>query len=333
MKINNSRPHKFGARRKSARIITRRPYDMCATTRSGIYDEHMSGRKGNPTRQATSLSLKKRGAPSTAPSAAAAQINGRAALIRDVTTQSRKPRMPPKRAEIVAQRIVKDIQDKGLRSGDALPTEADMYQAQGVGRSTLREALRLLELQGVVEIRPGRGGGPIVAAPDSRHLASTLALLMQFSQTPFRSVLETRTYVEPLAATLCAKRGDPQIAKELRASVKRMLAGFGDEDVFLAENQLFHELIARGSQNPLISYFVNSLDWVIDGARLGVTYSRPARKYVAEIHDEICKAIEAGDPDTAGQAMGLHMAETMEYLEHKFPKVMDKVVTWEMYGN
>ncbi|MEE2058136.1 FadR/GntR family transcriptional regulator [Rhodococcus artemisiae] len=75
---------------------------------------------------------------------------------------------------------------------DPLATEPRMCASHGVGRSTLREALRILELLGVVAIRPGRGGGPMVAAPDSRHLASTMALLMQCSDTAFRSVVELR---------------------------------------------------------------------------------------------------------------------------------------------
>lgn len=252
---------------------------------------------------------------------------------RDVTPHSKQPGMPPKRAELTAQRIVKTIRDQSLSTGDPLPTETEMYQSYGVGRSTLREALRLLEIQGVIEIRPGRGGGPTVGSPDSRHLASTLALLMQFSGTPFRSVLETRRYLEPIAATLCALNADPTLIAQLRTSVADMRAGLADEDTFLAENQKFHELIAVGSENPLISYFVNSLDWIIDGVRLGVTYSRAARKAVVEIHDEICTAIEAGDARAAEEAMGRHLIETTAFLERKFPKVMERTLTWEMYGN
>jgi DNA-binding FadR family transcriptional regulator len=251
---------------------------------------------------------------------------------RDVTPRTRPPEMPQKRAEVIAHRIVRMIKDRDLRSGDPLPIESEMYQIFGVGRSTLREALRVLELQGVITIRPGRGGGPVVGSPDSRHLASTLALLMQFSNAPFRSVLETREHLEPIAATLCARHRDPRIAAELRASVERMRAAIADEPEFLAENLRFHELVAEGARNPLISYFINSLDWIIDGARLGVAYSRPARKHVADIHDEVCAAIEAGDPDAAGKAMSRHMVETREFFQRKFPKVMDQQLTWDMYG-
>jgi DNA-binding FadR family transcriptional regulator len=63
-----------------------------------------------------------------------------------------------------------------------------------------------------------------------------------------------------------------------------------------------------------------------------VTYRRASRKHVAAVHDEICAAIEAGDPDAARDAMRQHMVETHAFFERKFPKVMDQVLTWEMYG-
>ncbi|QYB00391.1 FadR family transcriptional regulator (plasmid) [Rhodococcus sp. USK10] len=253
-------------------------------------------------------------------------------LFRDVTPLTRPPGMPPKRAEMIAQRIVRMIQEQGMKPGDPLPIESDMYESFGVGRSTLREALRVLEQQGVIVIRPGRGGGPAVGLPDSRHLASTLALLMQFSDTPFRSVLETREYMEPIAAALCAQNGDDRVVDGLRQSVDAMRANISDEDAFLYENHRFHELIAEGAQNSLISYFLNSLDWIIDGARLGVVYSQASRKHVATIHDQICEAIEDGDSDRARDAMSEHMRETRTFFERKHPKVMDQPLSWEMYG-
>jgi len=240
--------------------------------------------------------------------------------------------MPPKRAEMTAQRIVRKIREDGLKPGDPLPVESEMYEALGVGRSTLREALRILEQQGVITIRPGRRGGPAVASPDSRHLASTLALMMQFSETPFRSVLQTREQIEPIAAALCAENQDERVLDGLRQSVDSMQNNLADEEKFLYENHRFHELIAEGSQNPLITYFLNSLDWIIDGARLGVTYSKASRKHVATVHDEICDAIDDGDPERAREVMVRHMGETREYLERKYPKVLDQVLTWEMFG-
>ncbi|HVW41752.1 MAG TPA: FCD domain-containing protein [Amycolatopsis sp.] len=241
--------------------------------------------------------------------------------------------MPPKRATLIAQRIVQQIHEGKLSQGDPLPPEKDMLAAYGVGRNTLREALRVLELQGVITIRPGRGGGPVVAMPDSRHLASTLALLMQFASTPFRAIVETRMHVEPLTAQLCADRADARVLRKLRESVDHMAEKLDDAEVFLYENQRFHELVARGSGNPLFSYLLNSLDWITDGSALGIEYPERYRRAVLEAHQHVCKAIEAQDSDRALEAMRLHMVDTLKYFERKYNPVMTKVLTWEMYGS
>ena len=71
---------------------------------------------------------------------------------------------PPKAAMLVAQRIVRDIVRGGLRPGDVLPPERAMLATYETGRGTLREALRLLEFQGVITLRPGPRGGPVPGA-------------------------------------------------------------------------------------------------------------------------------------------------------------------------
>lgn len=250
----------------------------------------------------------------------------------DTTPRQHVPGMPPKRATLIAQRIVRQIREGRLAPGDALPPEKDMLLAYGVGRNTLREALRVLELQGVIALRPGRGGGPVVARPDSRHLASTLALLMQFAQTPFGSIIETRLHLEPLTAELCAARADRDVATEVRDSVDRMSRGLDDEEIFLHENHRFHELVARGSGNPLFSYLLNSLDWITDGSALGVHYPASARRSVLDHHERVCAAIERCDPAAARAAMHDHLAATGDYYEHRHPDVLRRVLTWEMYG-
>lgn len=292
-----------------------------------MYDPVMSGKKV-PNSSGASTSRTRTSNSSTTDEAATQVLP----YVRDVTPLSRPPEMPQKRARMTAQRIVRMIQDQSLKPGDPLPIESEMYEEFGVGRSTLREALRILEQQGVIAIRPGRGGGPTVGLPDSRHLASTLALLMQFSETPFRTVLETREFIEPTAAALCATNAEDRVVVGLRQSVDSMVAGLKDERVFLYENHRFHELIAEGTHNPLISYFLNSLDWIIDGARLGVVYTPASRKRVAEIHDQICEAIEDEDAERASATMRQHMKETRAYFERKHPKVLDETLTWELYG-
>lgn len=251
---------------------------------------------------------------------------------RDVIPNSQLHSTPPKRATMLAQRIVREIKAQKLVPGTPLPPERDMLESYHVGRNTLREALRLLELQGVLTIRPGPGGGPVVTAPDSRHLASTLALLMQFADTPFRAVIETRQMLEPLTARLCAERGDQALLDDLQASVERMGTLLDDRAAFLEENRAFHHLVAWGSANPLFGYCINSLHWITDGTVLGVDYPRRFRKIVWHAHQNVYATIASRDGDQAESAMRTHMDDTLVYFEKHYRRQMDDTLSWEMYG-
>ena len=108
------------------------------------------------------------------------------------TTPSRPaaPARPPKAAMMVAQRIVRDSLRDGLKPGDLMSPERTMLEKYQTGRGTLREALRLLEFQGVIALKPGPRGGPVLQNPDASHLASTVVLLMQINEAPFRTIVE-----------------------------------------------------------------------------------------------------------------------------------------------
>ena len=121
----------------------------------------------------------------------------------------------PKTATIVARRIVRDIDRLSLRPGDKLPPERVMLEEYQVGRGTLRESLRFLELQGIISLKPGPGGGPVVERPEATSLATSLMLLLQFADAPYRVVAEARVAVEPTMARLAAERMTPESLAEL----------------------------------------------------------------------------------------------------------------------
>lgn len=252
--------------------------------------------------------------------------------IRDTPSRGKTIDRPRKQAMITAQRIVQDIAAGSLQPGDQLPPEKEMLRQYEIGRGTLREALRVLELQGVVIIRPGPGGGPQVASPDSRHLASTLALLMQFADTPFRAVIEARFEIEPVTAALCAQRADKELASEISGSVDRMATHVNNFAEFIEENRRFHNMVAWGSGNPLFGYFINSLHWITDGTVLGVDYPQQFRHLVVEAHRNIADAIVARDPDAARLAMFHHMKDSERYFEKKYATQLDETLSWQLYG-
>ena len=118
------------------------------------------------------------------------------------------PRPVWKTSEVVAFAVVRDIVEHGLHSGDRLPLEAEMVEQYGVSRESLREALRLLEAQGIVSIRRGPGGGPVVGRASSMNLARTMTLYFQLAGATYEELLEAWRMLEPLAAELAARNPD-----------------------------------------------------------------------------------------------------------------------------
>lgn len=236
---------------------------------------------------------------------------------------------PQKMAMLLAQRIVSEITDKGLAPGTQLRPERDMLADYNVARGTLRETLRFLEIQGVITIKTGPGGGPIVAAPESRHLASVIAMRLQLTHTSFRSVLEAREVLEPAMAQQAAERATDTDIEALRSSTDQMRERIEDIGAFLAENERFHMRIAQAAGNDLFSLFIASLNWICDATPLGVEYPRRAREKVLRDHIRIQDAIAAHDAESARKAMTRHIGDFANYLRDTYPKVVDAELRWD----
>jgi GntR family transcriptional regulator, transcriptional repressor for pyruvate dehydrogenase complex len=226
---------------------------------------------------------------------------------------------PQKTAMLVAQRIVADINRRGNAVGDRLPPERVMLDEYEVGRGTLRESLRFLELQGVISLKPGPGGGPIVQQPDATSVATALTLLLQFENAPFRTIAEARTGLEPMMA-------------ELKLSVDNMHENLGDQAIFLEENKRFHDVIAHGSGNALFGYLVDALLGILDGSAIGIDYPKVRRSAVHKAHLRIYEAIAARDPAASFEAMSQHISEYVRYAEKKFPEVLAAPIVWRNLG-
>jgi len=236
---------------------------------------------------------------------------------------------PPKAALLVAQRVMRDVVRKGMQPGDLLPPERVMLETYETGRGTLREALRLLEFQGVIALKPGPGGGPILLNPAPSHLASTLQLLMQLNHATYRSIVEVRTAMEPMTSQLAAQRITDEALGEVRLTVDQMRDYLDDRDAFLDSNKRFHDVIAWSSGNVLFSYIVDSLLDILDGTVIGIDYPRHRRVAILKAHEEIYAALAVRDPQASLERMREHIEAYATYAQRKFPEVLDQVITWD----
>ena len=239
----------------------------------------------------------------------------------------RRPRRP-KIAMAVAQQIVEEISRNQSPPGTKLLGEKDMLTLYGVGRGTLREALRFLEMNGVLTVKPGPGGGPVVAEPDAHDLAGTLGLFLELNGTSFGAILEVRVVLEPAIAGMAAKSASKEVVAQIRASVDRMEANLEDLDVFLEENERFHHHVGEGSANPVFMLLIGSLDRITDGSRLGISVPIERRRAVLKAHRDIANAIEKSDVEAATASMAKHVGAFRRYTLENYPGAIDALLRW-----
>ena len=122
-------------------------------------------------------------------------------------------------AEALAQEIVHDIVKRKLPPGTLLPSEAQMIEDYGVGRGSLREALRILEVHGLITMKPGRNGGPMVIEVRTRDYGRMSTLFYHLGGVTFQELLEARLVMEATMARLAAEHGVP--IKDVHAQAQK----------------------------------------------------------------------------------------------------------------
>lgn len=237
-------------------------------------------------------------------------------------------RRPQKISMAVAHQIIRDVRTSGISPGDLLPSERAMLDSYKIGRGTLREALRFLEFRGVIALKPGPKGGPILLNPNASHLADNLILLMNLNGSAFREIIETRIVLEPEACGLAALRISPDDAIRLTACIDLMRENIDSEDRFLEANKKFHDIIAWSSGNTLMGYFTESLSGMMDATIMGVRYPLQRRKSMLRSLSEINGAISSRNSARAKSLMKEYLTDYIRFTERKYPKMLDRTIQW-----
>jgi DNA-binding FadR family transcriptional regulator len=225
----------------------------------------------------------------------------------------------PKAARIVADTLRERILGKQVETGSHLPSAEQLIEEFGVSRATLREALNVLESEGLVRLRRGPGGGAIVTAPDGLAIMRSLDSLLRFEGTTVEQVMQVRLVVDPLAARLAALQADPADLAHLAASVERQ----GRPDVITSheqwfqENLHFHWAIAAASHNPLVRVLSESLHNIVLTGGMPVAFEESERRGSVADHAAIHERIAARDPDGAAERVREHLERSL-YLRAKY---------------
>jgi DNA-binding FadR family transcriptional regulator len=225
---------------------------------------------------------------------------------------------------VIAREIVSDM--RGLPPMSMLPPEAAMLEKYQVGRASLREALRILEVQGIIAIRPGPGGGPMVAPFESMNFARMTTLYLHLAGATYREVLEARIIMEPVMARLAAQRKDPDTVTELQDFLA--MTEPADESEYLLHTGGFHTLLSGLSGNAVLDLEGRGLKDIYADRIEGTVFPPDTREGIVQDHRLIAQAIISGNANKAEKLTRTHMEEYLFYSAARNPGVLDEVVHW-----
>jgi DNA-binding FadR family transcriptional regulator len=177
-----------------------------------------------------------------------------------------------------------------------------------MSRTTVREALRILEVQGLIRIKAGRTGGAFVQQPGEEAMASTVNLLIRGRQIRLAALLETREAIEPFCAQLAATHRTPEELEILEEANRLMSDDSADLPQFLQANVDWHVAVARASHNELLSGLMAALSRAIYAATEDEKFvDVEVRHATIHAHSTITDAIREQDADAAVRRMKRHV--------------------------
>jgi DNA-binding FadR family transcriptional regulator len=204
-------------------------------------------------------------------------------------------------SEMLAERLRRHILRGQYVQGDQLPTERELASEAQLGRGSIREALRILEAQGLVQTLAGRHGGSIVSRPSDHLLAQQIDSYAKARALSLRALVDARAAIEPMVAQLAAMhRTENDLAALRRVADRLDAAAASDVRRFLKENVKWHQALAAASHNDLLRAFATSISRLMyDTSRIRNFATADVRAVVCKSHRRILAAVEQRDAAAA----------------------------------
>ncbi|MGM9532532.1 FadR/GntR family transcriptional regulator [Intestinibacter sp.] len=221
--------------------------------------------------------------------------------------------------EQVIEQIQNNIMEGIFKKGDKLPSERELSEKMGVSRTSIREALRVLETMGVIESRQGEGN--FICSNVEKSLLQPLSMMFKLNNGSFSDIYELRSILEIECARLSAIRATDMDCRELFSIIEQMeQETFGENryEVLVELDKKFHNTLSNMSKNYLIeslfSTISNLFEKFIEDARYKIILfdSEQANKSLLIQHKKICESIIKKNQAMAVEAMREHMEYVME---------------------
>lgn len=239
-------------------------------------------------------------------------------------TESLRKQARLNRPNAVSEAIKDWIADHGMVPGDRLPQEPELIRTFSVSKGTMREALKVLETQGLIQTRTGPGGGAFITEMPANRARALLANYFFFKDLTISDIYELRQALEPeLAAELATRLGEEEIG-----ILENTMVVYDHPPATVQEEQRqriaeleFHERLAEFSHNPLLAFECGFLVSLLkDLAVCRRIYERPnpeLRERGLSYQGQLIEALRAGDAEAARSIMKAHMIAAKRLMEQQ----------------
>lgn len=174
-----------------------------------------------------------------------------------------RPARPRRALDEIIEQIRARVRSGDLRPGDRLPSEREMAEQFSVGRNSVREALRMLEIIGLIELRRGATGGAFIAHADPAKIATTMSDMLEFSGFTLADLTEARRWVEETVVGVACERADEALLARLEANIAQAERLARSDDAAIETratvNLEFHTILATATGNPVMIALMHSL--------------------------------------------------------------------------
>ena len=225
-----------------------------------------------------------------------------------------KPIQKKRVSDLIVEQIDEMIVSKKLKPGSQLSSERELVNELQVSRASLREALRILESMGVIEIKPGRG---IFVADVTNSLFAPFEVWLKSHRESLIEQFEVRLVIEPDAAYFAAQRASHELILEMKKSLEHFIQCKNDNNTIgmIEYDSGFHNLIAQATNNRTLSVLMETItNSLLCGWKATLHIPSRVEKTVQE-HSEILYAIENRLAEKASQMMKIHLEHAINDLK------------------
>lgn len=232
------------------------------------------------------------------------------AAVPDLLLPVRAPRI----FEAICSQVREQMAIGVLRPGDKLPAERELAEQLGSSRTAVREALRSLEMAGIVELRKGVKGGAFICEGDPEVVTRSLGDMVSLGRISLESLTESRVIIQDAVVRLACERGTSADFDAMERSIERTreLTEKRQWDERRIQLVNFYKLLARATRNEVMAILVDALTQIV--LSIVARDDTIPRSETVTIHLEIVRCLRRGDADRAVDLMSRHLKALNEHL-------------------